>query len=134
MLVEAHHTLQDLNSHTPVERYVAEYPREDKWQKVAERFFVPKTMDFGCLIYHTKISERSHPGFPDICVMEPVSGITVFAELKTETGKVTQSQYEWLMASQACGHWTFVWRPSEADELKDMAQRIIETRMHNGRK
>ena len=64
----------------------------------------------GWLCYHTFDSRRSQPGFPDL-VMVRRSRI-VFAELKSERGKPTDSQGEWLNAIDATGKVeVYLWRP-----------------------
>ena len=69
------------------------------------------------LFYHTHNSKRSDPGFPD-CVI----GVTwwakapeprmIAAELKTEKGKLTAAQIEWLTFFYHADVETYVWRPS----------------------
>jgi len=60
---------------------------------------------------HQTISRRSNPGWPDlVLVREPV---ILFRELKTERGKVTKAQQEWLDRLTACGLDAGVWRPSD---------------------
>jgi hypothetical protein len=65
----------------------------------------------GYLAYHTYDSRRSVPGFPDLVLLHPRSGNLVVAELKSETGRVTLEQDEWLRAFALRGA-AFVWRPS----------------------
>ena len=51
------------------------------------------------------------PGFPDIVAVR--GGRLLFAELKTETGKLTPAQREWLwLLAEAGGVDVYVWRPS----------------------
>jgi VRR-NUC domain len=66
---------------------------------------------FGWMEYHTHRSDRSTPGFPDLCLCRPPS--IMMAELKTETGKLTEAQKQWLEAFSACGIETHVWRPAD---------------------
>jgi hypothetical protein len=50
----------------------------------------------GWLVYHTHRSQHSEAGFPDLVL---VGGRRlIFAELKTERGKVTRPQQTWLDA------------------------------------
>jgi protein gp37 len=70
----------------------------------------------GYRVYHTFLSVYSEPGFPDLCMAK--EGRLIFAELKTERGKVTSSQKDWLevlAASKACE--VYIWRPGDWDEI-----------------
>jgi hypothetical protein len=64
----------------------------------------------GWLVYHTYLSARSEPGFPDLVLVHEQSGALVFAELKSDRGKVTAAQDRWLRALALRGA-AFVWRP-----------------------
>jgi VRR-NUC domain len=48
----------------------------------------------GWLVYHTHDSRHSAPGFPDLVLVR--NGSLIFAELKTERGRVSGAQEEWL--------------------------------------
>ena len=66
----------------------------------------------GWLVYHTHDSQHSPAGMPDLLLVRPPR--VVFAELKTENGRVRPAQQVWLDALQACdGVEAFVWRPSD---------------------
>lgn len=119
-------TYEEVNTWTPVERYVLEYPRESLWQTAVKAFF---PANLGFYFYHTLNSKGSNEGFPDCHVWHPKSGITLVAELKLENpkrSKVTPMQYSYLQAAVACGAEAFVWRPSEGDEIRHIVQDIIE--------
>jgi VRR-NUC domain len=67
-------------------------------------------------VYHTHDSRRSEPGFPDLVMVRRRR--IVFAELKAEKGRVTDTQREWIGAlrmASACE--VYVWRPSDWDEI-----------------
>jgi VRR-NUC domain len=56
-------------------------------------------------------------GFPDLLLVRAERVIA--AELKTETGRLTNAQAEWLAAFDATGRVeTYVWRPSMADAVR----------------
>lgn len=66
------------------------------------------------LNYHTLRSKGSRSGFPDrILVRERLIAV----ELKTEQGKPTDAQREWLDGLAAAGVETYLWRPSDLDEI-----------------
>jgi hypothetical protein len=61
---------------------------------------------------HVWISIRSNPGFPDCCFVRGER--LIFAELKSERGKVSEAQRDWLDALGAVpGVETFVFYPSD---------------------
>jgi len=73
---------------------------------------------FGWLYYHTWRSIHSPSGFPD-CVMVK-EGRIIFAELKSEKGKVSESQSEWLEALGRAKAEVYLWRPSDFDEIMEI--------------
>lgn len=70
--------------------------------------------------YHTHNSRRSVPGFPDLVLVHRVTGRVVFAELKTETGRVAPAQTEWLDLLGVRND-AYLWRPNDLDgEIRDV--------------
>lgn len=63
------------------------------------------------LTYHTADSRRSNPGFPDLVLVHGKSGKLVFAELKTQTGRVSPDQESWINGLRRGGATAEVWRP-----------------------
>jgi hypothetical protein len=79
---------------------------EASWQRT-----VTETAAFlGWLIYHTHDSRHSVSGFPDLVL---VRERIVYAELKTETGKMTAAQRTWQHALVAAEGEHHVWRPAD---------------------
>ena len=68
------------------------------------------------MVYHTFNSMHSERGYPDLTLCKPGHGV-LFIELKTERGRVSSSQQQWLDALQASGAEVYVWRPSQLDDI-----------------
>jgi hypothetical protein len=66
--------------------------------------------DLGLRGYHTHDSRRSHSGYPDWTI---TGSRTIFRELKTQRGKVSAAQQEWIDALTAAGDDAAVWRPMD---------------------
>ncbi len=69
---------------------------------------------FGYRVYHTLRSKGSQPGFPDWTLARER---VVFLELKTEKGKVSDAQHEWLSALNSANVEAYVVRPRHFDEI-----------------
>ena len=66
------------------------------------------------LRYHTFTSRRSAHGFPDWVFVHPARQRILFAELKSEKGKLTGEQQEWIAGLELIpGVEVHVWRPSD---------------------
>ena len=96
----------------------------------------------GLLCYHTRDSRRSQAGFPDLVIAgghNPAPELwlggwanVLFAELKTEGGKVRPSQEQWLRVLVGAGCNVHVWRPS--DWLNDAILRELQALAETGSK
>jgi hypothetical protein len=75
--------------------------------------------------YHTHDSRHSPPGFPDLVLIRPPE--LVFAELKSERGKLTASQTYWLDALTKCGCEAYVWRPTDETQVRERLVRRHDT-------
>jgi hypothetical protein len=60
--------------------------------------------------YHTFLSVRSEPGFPDLVL---VRDRVLYREIKTDVGKVTPAQKAWLDALLWAGADVGVWRETD---------------------
>lgn len=69
----------------------------------------------GWTFYHPWLSRFSPRGFPDIVLCRPPR--LLFAELKTDTGRLTPDQERWIELLRACRQEVYVWRPSDWDEM-----------------
>lgn len=95
---------------------------------------------YGWCSYHTHDSRRSQAGFPDLVLVRGAE--LIFAELKTDTGRVRPEQQEWIAALEhVAGNYrraielleadvadgahdpidgcvdVYLWRPRDFDEL-----------------
>ncbi len=70
----------------------------------------------GSVYYQTPV-QADGAGFPDLVLVNERKKRTIFAELKSEKGRVTPDEQAWLDALRAAGQAVFVWRPSQFDEI-----------------
>ena len=87
---------------------------------MSERDFQKKVVDLatklGYKVFHDYDSRRNAPGFPDLVL---IGKRVIFAELKTDKGKLTDAQIQWIQALTAAeGVYACVWRPKDWDTLK----------------
>jgi len=67
---------------------------------------------FGWRFNHPWISIRSEAGFPDLFLLRPPRAL--LAELKRETGKLTDAQSAWIADLERCPALeVHVWRPRD---------------------
>src|SRR5262245_35245971 len=100
-----HNTIGNINEGQWL-RYVCDLAQENGWST-----------------YHTHTARYSNAGFPDLVMMRPPE--IVVAELKSKRGVVTESQMHWLMLFDACGIESYVWRPTEYEEVRS---RLLQPR------
>ena len=75
----------------------------------------------GWRVYHTRDSRRSQAGFPDLTLVR--TGKIIFAELKSQKGRIRKEQQEWLDRLRENGHVdVYLWRPSD---LQDIIDRLV---------
>jgi len=78
------------------------------WSRDGERFTTPVQAD--------------GEGFPDLVLTR--DSVTIYAETKTEKGKLTPEQKEWLeVLARNPGNKCFVWRPSDRKEIEEVLKR-----------
>ena len=65
----------------------------------------------GIFAYHTHDSRRSQAGFPDL-VLAGNRGL-VFAELKSESGRLSREQVAWRWQLEVLGQAYRIWRPRD---------------------
>ena len=78
--------------------------------------------------YKTFDSRRSPSGFPDLVI---TGRRTIYRELKTERGRLSAAQREWIADLEAAGDDVDVWRP--ADFLSGRVQSELAAIAKRGR-
>lgn len=96
-----------------------------KAPRITEAAFLRQLRDiariYGWATYHPFLSKWSERGWPDLTLCRPPR--LVLAELKTETGKTSEEQDRWLgMLGAVPGIETYLWRPSDFDEIVKLLQ------------
>lgn len=94
--------------------------------KLSEKQFSRQVCDlarvFGWKVYKTWISIHSPAGFPDLVLVRPPQ--LIFAELKSERGKLSLAQAEWIDALGRSGsHQVYIWRPSDFEIIERTLRR-----------
>lgn len=70
------------------------------------------------VVYHVYDSRRtSAKGCPDLIMLHEGQRRLVFAELKTQRGKLTPEQEWWIRVLSTCGIEAVVWRPSDLPDI-----------------
>lgn len=87
--------------------------REKDWQQT----ILDAARYLGWTVIHHYDSRRSTPGFPDIIAIKPPRMLAI--ECKTERGKVTPAQQQWLdVLAGVPGVTAMVARPSDWDRVE----------------
>ena len=102
-------------------------------EKAFQEIVVTTARENGWMVYHTYDSQKSAPGFPDLCMIR--NGVIMFVELKTDKGAVTTGQRQWieqlLRHQYHCQHFLMeIWRPHIWDEKKKLLIDGIEICYH----
>jgi hypothetical protein len=95
-------------------------PPAVKAPPVTERQFLRQVIDLARVsrwkTYHTQLSKWSEAGWPDLALLRRPR--LVLAELKSDKGKLTLAQQEWVDELAACGGFeVYVWRPADLEEI-----------------
>ncbi len=90
--------------------------------RVTERQFQTQVVQLahlsGWRCYHTHDSRRSAPGFPDLVLVRTPR--LVFAELKSENGRIRPEQQAWLEVLQQVERApeAYLWRPGDFGDIQ----------------
>ena len=92
-------------------------------EKAFQTIVITTARENGWMVYHTYDSRKSEPGFPDLCMVK--NGFIMFVELKTDKGKVTSTQRQWieqfLIHQNRCQNSIVeIWRPHIWEEKKKL--------------
>lgn len=130
---------------TPAQAALAGAMDEDKLQQVV----IDRANHWGWLVAHFRSARTAAGGwvtpvaadgrgFPDLVMVHPSVGRLLVVELKSQKGKVTPEQQEWLTAvmvvsDQAPGQlvWSAVWRPEHL--FDGTVERMLSVREAGGR-
>lgn len=84
-----------------------------KWpEKTFQQQVINLARQLGWRVYHPYDSRRSVPGYPDLTLVSTEHGV-IWAELKTEKGRLSSAQREWLDHLTASGQTAVIWRPRD---------------------
>ncbi len=120
----------------PLEEKILEFVEKAKAAAMGEKDFLEQVIDLGHL-YHWRIAhfrpsvnqrgqwstavQADGAGFPDLIMVR--EDRLLFAELKSEKGKVSDSQYEWIDALKETNAEVYIWKPSDFDKIAEVLSR-----------
>jgi len=88
---------------------------------IKEKDFRQQVVDLakllGFMAYFSWTSIHSPRGFPDLVLAHPEKKRVIYVELKSEKGKISLAQDEWLKTLADCGQEVYVWKPSSWEEI-----------------
>ena len=103
----------------PPRRLGPALPLEDFTEKEWQAQVVSLAKQMSWKIYHPFRSDRSEPGWPDLSL---VRDRIVMLELKTEKGKLSDAQKDWIRALLNAQVEVYVCRPRHLEELAYVLQ------------
>jgi hypothetical protein len=80
-------------------------------EKQLQAAVIAQAQRAGWLVYHTFDSRRSQPGYPDLHLVHPGLKLSLFRELKTQTGRLSEQQKVWIHHLEQAGADVAIWRP-----------------------
>lgn len=87
---------------------------------------------FGWKLYFSWTSIHSPRGFPDLVLTNPEQKRVIYAELKSEKGKLTEYQREWLETLEACGQEVYLLRPADIDNFVEVFREPVAQPVSKG--
>ena len=98
-------------------------PPLDISEKAFQAMVVALARSRGWKCYHTYDSRRSAKGYPDLTMVrhQPFGGGgVIWMELKSEKGRVTQDQREWVEELRRAHQRAYVLRPSDWSFIEEL--------------
>jgi hypothetical protein len=100
-------------------------PYLELYPKITERQFMGKVEQLaeycGWWVWHDNDSRRNRAGWPDLVLLRP--GRLIFAELKTDTGKLSAEQRRILSMLKMAGQEVYIWRPTDFETIRGILKR-----------
>lgn len=100
--------------------------RQAWYEAQSEADFQQKITDLASLLnlkwHHETDSRKTAKGWPDLVIAGPAH--VIFVEVKSEKGKVTLEQREWIDTLKNAGAIVEVWRPSDWDRIQRILRRM----------
>lgn len=91
------------------------------WLDVTEAQFQRTVLDLAAVNgwhhFHPLNMRGSDPGWPDLTLARPPE--ILWAELKSERGRLSRAQRYWIELLRSCGLEVHVWRPRDWDAIVD---------------
>jgi hypothetical protein len=95
--------------------------RGHTFMRLSEKAFQQQVIDlahlYGWMAYHTYDSRRSVPGYPDLALVHKARGEYLLAELKSERGRLSLAQRQWIDALRQANIEIYIWRPSDFSHI-----------------
>ncbi len=70
--------------------------------------------------YSNKPRTADGEGFPDLVLVNPTQRRVIYAEVKSETGKLSVAQIAWKVILEAAGQEYHLWQPKDWNEIEKM--------------
>lgn len=95
--------------------------------KISERAFQNQVVQLaemcGWLVFHNPDSRMVRAGLPDLLLIG--DGVVIFAELKTDGGRLRPDQVTTIRRLQAAGQLTYLWRPRHFNQITAVLRKQI---------
>jgi hypothetical protein len=71
----------------------------------------------GTVFYQTPV-QADGEGFPDLVLVNPTQQRVIYAEVKSEMGRLSAAQIAWKVILEAAGQDYRLWQPKDWDEIE----------------